>query len=436
MSQSADQNNSLAKEREMLVQVQSESWVKRAKTYFKFLGPGFLQSAITLGGGTASACLLAGSKYGYKLLWVQPLAMILGVVVLAMVGKQVLSTGERPYLSFWTRLHPSLAILWAASAMLACIIWQIPQYSLGARSLTGMFGVIGLGNISPWYVGLLMLFASTYLVWNYDKGFKGIKVFETVLKVLVWSIVIIFAYVAFATGIKWDLVVDGLTKFYLPWDDPRGMRLVVGALSAAVGINMVFLYPYSLLRKKWDKIYTGVAQFDLIISMAVPFIFASTFIVIATANTLQSETRNAMDIVGVLSPMIGEKASALVLGTGLFAIAFSSITAISLAAGFIGCEMFKLPNEGKWYKIFSTVTVIGIIGSGYHLPFWAGVLASSTAIVLMPAALICFFILQNSKSFMGEAMPTGAKRFTWNFFILLAILIITAGGIISFLGKF
>ena len=43
--------------------------------YLKLLGPGYLQSAMTLGGGTASASLFAGAVFGYQLLWVAPVAM-------------------------------------------------------------------------------------------------------------------------------------------------------------------------------------------------------------------------------------------------------------------------------------------------------------------------------------------------------------------------
>ena len=46
------------------------------------LRPGWLQGAMTLGGGSAASSLLAGALFGYQLLWVQPLAMLLGIVML------------------------------------------------------------------------------------------------------------------------------------------------------------------------------------------------------------------------------------------------------------------------------------------------------------------------------------------------------------------
>ena len=77
----------------------------RAAGYIKRTGPGLLQSAMTLGAGSATASVLAGASFGYKLLWVQPVAMFLGVMMLAALSNVVLSTGERPYKSFRARIE-------------------------------------------------------------------------------------------------------------------------------------------------------------------------------------------------------------------------------------------------------------------------------------------------------------------------------------------
>jgi len=82
----------------------------RWKGYWKLTGPGWLQSAITLGAGSAGSTILAGAAFGYKLLWVNPLAMFLGVVVFAAIGRQALLTHARPYDVFWKRLHPALVL--------------------------------------------------------------------------------------------------------------------------------------------------------------------------------------------------------------------------------------------------------------------------------------------------------------------------------------
>ena len=102
---------------------------QRLAVYARRTGPGYMQSAMTLGAGTISACVLMGSMYGYELLWVQALAIVLGAAVLAAIAKQTCQTGERPYRVFRDRLHPALALLCGISALVATVIWHFPQYA-------------------------------------------------------------------------------------------------------------------------------------------------------------------------------------------------------------------------------------------------------------------------------------------------------------------
>src|SRR5690606_16620217 len=79
---------------------------------------------------SVASCVLLGSMLGYELLWVQPLAILLGVSVLAAIAKQTVHTQERPYKVFQDRLHPALALIWGLSALVDTVIWHFPQYSL------------------------------------------------------------------------------------------------------------------------------------------------------------------------------------------------------------------------------------------------------------------------------------------------------------------
>ena len=115
--------------------VRNQPFGKRITAYWRYTGPGYLQSAMTLGGGTVASCAALGSQFGYKYLWVQLLAMGFGLAILSSVAKQTTHSGERPYGVFWNLLHPAFAILWAASAFIATILWHIPQYSLTANGV-------------------------------------------------------------------------------------------------------------------------------------------------------------------------------------------------------------------------------------------------------------------------------------------------------------
>ena len=84
-------------EKSELASLADKSIFKRFRWYFSKSGPGWMQSAMTLGGGSAMASLYAGAFMQYKLLWVQPLAMVVGMVMLWAMSYQTLSTGMKPF---------------------------------------------------------------------------------------------------------------------------------------------------------------------------------------------------------------------------------------------------------------------------------------------------------------------------------------------------
>ncbi|HRZ18171.1 MAG TPA: hypothetical protein P5141_11470, partial [Candidatus Hydrogenedentes bacterium] len=60
--------------------------------FVRLSGPGWLQSAITLGGGTLSNSLYLAVLTGFVFLWLQPVAMVFGIVMLSAISYVTLST--------------------------------------------------------------------------------------------------------------------------------------------------------------------------------------------------------------------------------------------------------------------------------------------------------------------------------------------------------
>jgi len=123
----------LARERELLAELETKGWGERTRAYLKFAGPGYLQSAFTLGGGTAAASLFAGAAFGYQLLWVAPVAMLLGVIMLSAVAYQTLSTGMRPFDAMRRYAGAPFAWGWALGALRLCMLRSTPFTWGGCR---------------------------------------------------------------------------------------------------------------------------------------------------------------------------------------------------------------------------------------------------------------------------------------------------------------
>ena len=60
--------------------------------------------------------------------------------------------------------------------------------------------------------------------------------------------------------------------------------VMITVTATAVGINMTFLLPYSMLRRGWGKDFRGLATFDLSTGLFIPFILATSCVVIASAS--------------------------------------------------------------------------------------------------------------------------------------------------------
>ncbi|MGK0185363.1 MAG: Mn2+/Fe2+ NRAMP family transporter [Verrucomicrobiales bacterium] len=281
--------------------------------YTRRSGPGWLQGAITLGGGSLAGALYLGVIMGYHMMWLQPLAMILGVIMLSAISYVTLSTGKRPFQAINTHVSPALGWGWLIATIMANIVWCLPQFALGTGALTqnlfpGMSKVVAAGSI---------LLIAVIVVWFYNSGSNGIKIFEIILKVMVGIVVLCFFGVVvsltFAGDLEWKEIFAGLVPDFsllfkpVPslepaiaatgthagwWSDSIATLQrdkIITAFATAVGINMTFLLPYSMLRKRWGKAHRGLAIYDLSIGLIVPFVLATACVVIAAASQFHAD---------------------------------------------------------------------------------------------------------------------------------------------------
>ena len=80
----SDKTNQVESDRQLLAEAQAKGTGSTVWAFFKMSGPGWLQSAITLGGGSLASSLYLGVIGGFALLWVQPLDRV------TLVGSHVL----------------------------------------------------------------------------------------------------------------------------------------------------------------------------------------------------------------------------------------------------------------------------------------------------------------------------------------------------------
>jgi manganese transport protein len=436
---------------------------KRVRGYFQLTGPAWMQSAMTLGAGSAAASVVAGAFFGYQLLWVQPIAMLLGVFMMAALANITLTRGERAYRIVQRELHPGVAFLWALATVVSTVIWHFGQYALLGGAVKDLADVVvGVDPQNPATAlsptveslvrfggGFLILGINILLTWNYGSKPRGIRAYETFLR---WMIRLVMAAFLSVVVVQWfnghlsfSGILKGFTQFRIP-DAPGSLTTVLGAIGAAVGINMTFLYPYSILAKGWGPSHKGLARFDLVVSLLVPYVILTSLIIIGMAATVHNpatgfgtllpdnptpETFKPIQAAQALSGVLGSSLGRIVFDLGFMGMACGAISAHMVCCGFTVCEMFGLEYTPKRYRLFTLVPAIGVLGVMIKSPIWLPVLASAIAFTMLPIAYIAFLILNNKRSYLGDAVGRGFRRIAFNAALLIAVALAVIGSAIK-----
>ncbi len=317
--------SAVERDRQILLAARQKGKLSTFGAFFRLSGPGWLQGAITLGGASLASSLYLGVLGGFSMLWLQPVAIIAGIVMLSAISYVTLSTDERPFGAINRHVNPMLGWSWVIATLIANMVFAMPQFSLGTavvrqNLLPHLVGpeVMSEGSGKAIVCGGILVIC-IFIVWFYNSGSKGVKFFDIVLKLMVGLIVLCF----FGVVVKMSFVEDGLNwgqilRGYIPnfsllsspaktfapfigevderfrdfWttmivSDQRAVMIT--AVSSAVGINMTFLMPYSLLKRGWNKDFRGLVVFDLSFGMFIPFILATSCVLIAAASQFHTE---------------------------------------------------------------------------------------------------------------------------------------------------
>jgi len=442
-------HHDIESQRQALKGAKGKSAVTQMKVWSKLCGPGWLQSAITLGGGSLAGSLYLGVIGGYQLLWLQPLMMILGIVMLGAISYVTLTTGKRPFQAINEHINPVLGWGWAIATLMANMVWAMPQFSLGTAAMEQN---IGIKLPTPVLICILFALAAGVIL-MYDRGGRGVRIFEGILKSMVAIVVVsFFAVVVVLTfgepGLPWGKILagfipdfgllgrvaDGFVPYIEASSDPQYWRdtilsiqrdNMIAAAATAVGINMTFLLPYSMLKKKWDRDFRGLAVFDLATGLFIPFMIATSCVVLAAASQFHATydpgltgegepaamtsklqgsytghlkkrlaaskehtpeqikeqgaelmaalpladkriaamlvQRDSMHLAQSLEKLTGPTVAQTIFGIGVLGMALSTIIILMLINGFTICEMMGKPSTGLPHRLGAMIP--GITGA-------------------------------------------------------------------------
>ncbi|HDP33626.1 MAG TPA: hypothetical protein ENN29_00785 [Candidatus Hydrogenedentes bacterium] len=322
--QNISQNARIEQDRQIILAAKAKGRLPLLGAFVRFSGPGWLQSAITLGGGSLSGSLYLGVLGGFMFMWLQPLAMIAGIIMLSAIAYVTLSTGKRPLRAINEHINPVLGWGWLFASMMANLVWSLPQFALATAALRqnllpGLFGEQAMPQFwGQLCVSIIVLAVAMTAAMLYTTGGRGMLIFEIVVKCLVGTTVVCFMGVVIRLTVLGQLPWDNIARGFIPnlrllsaptedlmplinqvageyrqfWIDLivyEQRSVMISAAATAVGINMTFLFPYSMLRKGWDRDFRGLAIFDLSTGLFFPFLLATSCVVIASASQFHAQ---------------------------------------------------------------------------------------------------------------------------------------------------
>lgn len=332
----------------------SKPEVSAAEPKWNLVGPGLVVAATGVGAADLIATTVAGSKYGYALLWAVVAGCIMKVILVEGAGRYTLATGKTIF-EGWSSLGKWTS--WYFGPYI--VIWGF-VYGAAAMAGTGLalYSLFPQLSVAVW--GIISGLIGLALVWSgrYDLFEKTLTVF-----VILMFVTMLLA-AAFTLPNLWE-ILTGLVPII-----PEGAMINVLSVAGGVGGTITLAaYGYWLREKGWDTPrYMKVMQLDNGIAYLVTGIFVVATLIVGaellySANiAIGGGDQGMVDLASVLAERYGTWMGKLFL-FGFWAAAMSSLVGVwngvsLMFADFLGHVQGKPHADpdrlagGRYYKAY------------------------------------------------------------------------------------
>jgi len=317
--------------------------------YARQMGPAWIVSAVACGPATLASVAIAGSSFGYELLWVVVLSAVFGTTAQYLAARIGILEGRGIIAAATERLGRAWGWVLTVDAVLATYLAAIVLMN----ALVGVTGLI-TGIPSPWWGLAYALVLSALLL----RG--GYRWLEMLCKVLVVGIVACFVITALRAPLDPGAILSGLLPGLPGGAAPALMAAAI--MGGAVHITIIGMHTYNTNARGWTVGDLPLARFDTVVSMGLAFGLYSLAIFLVGAAVLHPAgitVRLAGDVALALDPLLGPGAGAVFLA-GLWAATFSTIMPTYLAAAFFIFDKAGLPPDREDRR-FKLVLIGGVL---------------------------------------------------------------------------
>jgi Mn2+/Fe2+ NRAMP family transporter len=379
--------------------------------YLRSFGPGIVVVLTWLGAGDVVDMGVAGSSYGYSLMWVLVVAIFMRFLFVSAIARyQLCNPHGEGVLDGLCRLHPAYAPLLLVAAVVMSHVYQ-SYMTVGAGEVCR--NLFRFGETWQWAI----LVNASALVLVVRPSYERL---ELAFKVLLALLAVSFLGSALWVGFDPMDLLRGLVRFEMPGrHGPFDPLLVAVAMIGAVGGSLMNLaYPYFLEAKGWrGPEYRRVQFYDFLLAIVVMIVLnLSVWTLGAELLYPDRHIETLDDLPRLLSSVLGEGGRWLFY-LGIFAALYTSILGHAAALAVLGSHAWlrhragpgPLPSDYRRHPLYRWIVVWGLVSAlVWTLPGMPDfvtltLVANSAQVVLLPLLAGGLFRITSSARYIGAA---------------------------------
>ncbi len=359
------------------------------KSFLKKLGPGIITAALVFGPGSLTINTKLGANYGYSLIWVLLLSMILMTAFTNMSTKIGLYSKDSFISRIKTEIGQRTALLVGLGIFLTTASFQAGNTVGASLAFSELFS-------TPMWIWIL-IFTSLAIFLLFFKSFY--KILEKLMIGLVILMLTSFLLTIIMVAPNIQEILMGIIPSV-----PDGSEYFIITLTASSFSIVGAFYQSYLTQEKGVGIADKKDSLRESRTGIVILGMLSTLVMICAASVLKSnniDVLSASDLGMALEPLFGPFTSYAFM-IGFFAASFSSMIGNATIGGVILADtLFGISNLRK-LKVRAMIILVILIGATIahifgSLPLELIIFAQGITIMIVPMIAVIILIFSNGK---------------------------------------
>lgn len=368
---------------------------ERFRDLFRHVGPALVLATVVIGPGSLTLNTIAGSSYGYELLWVPVAATVLMIIYTWLSARISLVTGKTLFEVTRERFGSGLAVVGGIFGFLAVLAFQAGNNAAVGFAANALFGM----DVRLWAVILFVPALGLIFLPNlYGK-------LELLVKIVVGLMLLSFVGTVIIVGIDPGPAVRGLIPSF---PDTASVFLTLGMAATTFSIVAAVYQGYLMKEKQWGPERLRSEGLDSFVGIAVlggisiVVLLTSAGAIFGTADPVFSAQGMAMQ----LEPLVGPAAFYL-FTIGFFFASFSSLVVNPLIGATLLSDGFGKDSsmDGRPVKIWTSVAMVAglLVVLAFEAPPVELIrFAQGLAVVAFPVLGFLVLSIARDRSIMGD----------------------------------